>query len=370
MPQADGRPAPAQLRTIRQLTQDSGASSFAFSFDANILAVGTSNGRIYLWDPLTAKELRRLDGHTNHVYSVAFSPDGKTLASGGQDYTFRLWDVATGNLVHWLTGHRGQVNGVAFSPDGRWIASAGQDKTVRLWEVASGTEAARYEGHQDAVRPILFAPNSRILASGSFDRTAALLDMTGLLQRQPNVAVNLSDKELEDLWVKLGDAAQESSVIWTLSAAPKQAVPFLQKKLPPADQPSADQQRITQLIADLDNDIFKVRERAYAELAKLGKQVEPALRAILARKPSLEVQRRVKALLDKPAETGISPAQLRVLRAVTVLEWIGTAEARRVLADLAKGTPGAWETEEAAKALQRLAERQPQTPLPQLKAEV
>ena len=79
---------------------------------------------------------RTLEGPTAEVWSVAFSPDGHLLASGSWDKTVRLWEVATGTLVRTLEGHTGQVNIVAFSPDGRLLASGSGDGTVRLWGVA------------------------------------------------------------------------------------------------------------------------------------------------------------------------------------------------------------------------------------------
>jgi WD40 repeat protein len=44
----------------------------------------------------TSKERLAFQGHTNWAYAVAFSPDGKMLASGTYDRTLRLWDPATG----------------------------------------------------------------------------------------------------------------------------------------------------------------------------------------------------------------------------------------------------------------------------------
>ena len=81
------------------------------------------------------------------VNSVAFSPDGRLLASGSHDKTVRLWDTATGALQQTLEGHSDWVRSVAFSPDGRLLASGSDDETVRLWDTATGALQQTLEGH-------------------------------------------------------------------------------------------------------------------------------------------------------------------------------------------------------------------------------
>jgi WD40 repeat protein len=69
---------------------------------------------------------------------VAFSPDGRLLASGSFDHMVRLWDVHTGQGFKTLSGHTGWIWSVAFSPDGRLLASGSADATIKLWDVQTG----------------------------------------------------------------------------------------------------------------------------------------------------------------------------------------------------------------------------------------
>jgi hypothetical protein len=116
-------------------------------------------------------------------------------------------------------------------------------------------------------------------------------------------------------------------------------------------------EQLTRLLVDLDSERFETRERATLELQRLGEQAEPALRKALADKPSLEVSRRLQALLDHLESRTLSTEQLHALRAVEVLEQVGTAEARTVLRSVAAGAPADRLTREAKAALQRLSGR-------------
>lgn len=87
---------------------------------------------------MTGALQQTLQGHLDAVLSVTFSFDGRLLASGSRDYTVRLWNSSTGLLLHTLEGHLDFVRSVAFSPDGRLLASSSADKTVRIWDTATG----------------------------------------------------------------------------------------------------------------------------------------------------------------------------------------------------------------------------------------
>jgi len=164
----------ASGRAVATLTGHRGVvSAVAFSSDRRTVASGSSDLAVKLWNVAGRREVATLTGYGS-VQAMAFSPDGRTLATGNSDLTVMLWDVATRRQAATLTGHRNGVRAVAFSPDGRTLASGAFDDTVKLWDVAGHRESGTLTGHGDDVLAVAFAPDGRILASGSWDETAKL----------------------------------------------------------------------------------------------------------------------------------------------------------------------------------------------------
>jgi RNA polymerase sigma factor (sigma-70 family) len=169
--------------------------------------------------------------------------------------------------------------------------------------------------------------------------------------------------DLPPLWEDLaGDnvpAAQQA--VWALARAPQQAVPFLKEHLAPA-KVEVDRRRLDQVIAELDDDGFAVRQKAAEDLEKAGEVAEPVLRKLLDGKPTIEARRRAEILLEKINGAPYTPEWQRTLRALEALELSGTPEARRLLEALAGGTPEARLTREAKAALDRLGKPPPDSP--------
>src|SRR5262249_34146431 len=147
----------------------------------------------------------------------------------------------------------------------------------------------------------------------------------------------LTRKDLETLWADLADAkpARAHAALWALAAAGRPAVAFLGQRLKPAP-PTPD---LTKLITALDSKPFAERDAASRALRALGGAAEAALRQARRAPRSAESQRRIDALLDDLERLPPPPAEQGRLRAVRVLELIGTAEARRVLEAVAEGAP-------------------------------
>ncbi|CUA73061.1 putative WD repeat-containing protein all2124 [Nostoc sp, PCC 7120] [Rhizoctonia solani] len=150
--------------------------SIAFSPSRQLIASGSDNGVVMIWDATTRERpFGPLTGHPNCVLSIAFSPDGTQLASGCFDGIIRIWSSLTGTPVgNQFEGHAATVYSVAFSPSGCQLVSGSRDKSLRVWDVASGQSIAVFEGHTDIVYSVGFSPDGAQIASGSADNTIRL----------------------------------------------------------------------------------------------------------------------------------------------------------------------------------------------------
>jgi hypothetical protein len=218
---------------------------------------------------------------------------------------------------------------LVLSPDRRMAAMTLSkiNNTLQFWEIPHRWYAGEFS------RPVtaqVFSPDGKLLA-------ATVVVWDGRLEAKLGEAP-LTAQELDLAWQELADtdSARAWKAVWRLARSPAQALPFLTASLPAV--PSIDNARVSRLIQELDDARFTVREHAVKELVALGEEVYPALMAALDGPLSLEVQRRIKLVLQSLENQPVSAEQLRWLRAVHVLEHIGGGYAKQLLSRLAKGT--------------------------------
>lgn len=332
------------------------AFCLAFSHDGKRLAAGSKEAggmpTIVMWDRESGKSLTHF-ACRERIDSLVFSPDGKMLASGAWSGAApHLWDTTTGREVRPLITAP-ELYGVAFSPDGKWLAGAGadDDQKIHIWEINTGREVRTFRGHKGAIMRVAFSPDGRAIASAGVDSSILLWDFTGRMKDGRLQSVKWAPQGLEKRWIDLASSAGSQAVqsLWDLVAAPEQVVPLLRQRIHPVEP--ADTRRVERLIRDLDSEEFQARTKATEELEIIVDEAEPALRKKLAEKPSLEMRQRIHQVLSKLEPSG---KRLRAIRAIQVLEYVGTAEAREHLRALAKGIPEARLTREAKAALERL----------------
>jgi hypothetical protein len=162
-------------------------------------------------------------------------------------------------------------------------------------------------------------------------------------------SVDLSDKQMEDAWAKLGssDAARATEGYNALYSARK-GVPFLKDRLK-VDAAVVDEKQVAKRIEELDADDFATREKASTTLAQMGPEVAPLLQTAVSKATSLEVKRRLEMLLMKLRE-GEKVLQMR--RALELLVDNPNRDAHEVVEALSKQKPETWLTKEAQIALQ------------------
>jgi WD40 repeat protein len=125
-------------------------SVFAVTFVANnsvanhvaanhsVVASGSYDRTIKLWDLQTGDCLNTLAGHADGVLCLSSHPQSAILASGSFDCTIKLWNTSTGECLQTLSDHREPIYSIKFHPDGRTLASGSWDETIKIWDAQTG----------------------------------------------------------------------------------------------------------------------------------------------------------------------------------------------------------------------------------------
>ncbi len=98
-----------------------------------MLASGSSDKTVKVWDAQTGEQICAFAGHQDSVLSVAYFPHGRIIFSAGFDNLLKFWDAETGKELCSLPGLKEEVVSAALSPDGWTIATGDWDETIKLW---------------------------------------------------------------------------------------------------------------------------------------------------------------------------------------------------------------------------------------------
>jgi RNA polymerase sigma factor (sigma-70 family) len=302
------------------------------------------------WDLTTGKLLEQT--HTKDFSNPLLLPAGNRLLLLEKS---QVRDAVSGREIVQLSFADGQTrdltwaSGAALSPDGRTLAvTEGSGTSILLFEMRTGRHRATLSAEGRYQHALRFLPDGRLVSAGD----TALVWAVGLPHRATGKEP-LSEGDLARLWANLSEVAPEKA--WpamTRLAQDRTTVAFIRKQVQPV--PKVTEADLDRLFRQLDADRFKDREKASRELARLGAGAVARVKARLKKGVSEEVKKRVKPFLDRYDRPGLSPDELRSLRAVEVLEAIGTPEAREALGEWARGSKTARLTRDAADALARL----------------
>ncbi|KAJ3090568.1 hypothetical protein HK102_003327 [Quaeritorhiza haematococci] len=110
---------------------------------------------------------RILEGHTDGIMCMHYDESKSLLATGSYDHTIRLWNLETNQCIRVLEGHTRCVRGVQF--DDTKIVSASMDGTIRIWNLKTGDCMRVLEGQNRQGIVCLHFDDRGLLASGSVD---------------------------------------------------------------------------------------------------------------------------------------------------------------------------------------------------------
>ncbi|HEY7309656.1 MAG TPA: WD40 repeat domain-containing protein [Gemmataceae bacterium] len=362
-----------EIQNLRKASDDAGwISLFAFSATGDRLWAVTTTKTSYSW---RFGEGRFVLGQVSPAFAgkdrfplgfpAAFSADGVLVAVESSRGGLHIPDrerprapappgsMGFGGIGWGVSRHNPSppVTRLAVSPDGRYVLGETSSNVFHVYEMASGQEVLLRK-LPDRVKfgPLAFTADGRNIVSGMADGTLLVWDVFA--------SEGIRGGRVAELWADLKDdfAGWAHLAVSGMIEAGDEAVVFLDGKVQPAAGPKAEE--LSRLIVELDSDRFVVRERASKQLAKAGEAARTALERARSDKPTLEVRRRIDALLaslDEFRPNGFlgDPETLRRLRAVIVLAHIDTPAARRLLRRLSDGGDDSF-TSEVKAALKRL----------------
>lgn len=361
---------PEKEKELRTLSLDQSINALAGSPRKAEVVIAISNAIIIL-DVTDGRRIGHIECDPESVEHLAYSQDGRMLAVAKGSWT-EIYETASNKLVAAMRlisgGKVSKINTLCFfSTDNRLLATSDTGGIILICDLVTG-KIHSDQLTEDAVTisAMSYLPHEELLAFGSFDSTRFVWKINKLFSgpglhamKKYTVVGNMpkqpSQEDCQSLWNDLHekDAKIAYKALWNFVACQNKAVPFLDRNLQPVTP--IDSEYIIELVNDLDNDSFQVRENASEKLKKIGDLAVPILRRRYQGSKSSEFSRRIKEILDHSYP--FSQDHLRILRAIQILEYIGTPDAILVLDRLSKGASESSITREAKSSVLHLTKR-------------
>jgi RNA polymerase sigma factor (sigma-70 family) len=312
------------------------------------------------YDPMAqgqgSKQIQRLQ--IGDMRGLAFAPGGKLLAVGTDDKGVALWDLTTKNKSTMLVGLAKPATKLVFSGDGRALAAlAGDGASIRVWDLAKKKTLGEVHPPRGTVSVLALSPDGKLLATaGVDDKVLVVWKVSARELTHKGPPLELSAQELAELWTDLGSPDYEKADdAWRkLGAGGDPAISFLAKKIRAVAVPEVDMKAIDKMVADLDDASHPTREKAAKGLADAGEAAIVPLQRLVEKPPSLEAAKRAETILRKLGEPALTPDRLRALEVIDLLEQLRTPNAIALLQEIERDALVAPLRSAARQALQRL----------------
>jgi WD40 repeat protein len=158
--------------TIKQKTTTRTA---IFSTNSKFLITGQDNGTASVFKLKNRKKILQKQLCNNWITSLAISPiNNQIIAIGSQNGSLILWNYMTGEIIKKFKGHYYGIRSISFNPEGTQLLSAADDQHVKLWDVNSGKLIREFQrnkntlkAHRGMVKSIIYLNKNQVL-SGAY----------------------------------------------------------------------------------------------------------------------------------------------------------------------------------------------------------
>jgi WD40 repeat protein len=269
--------------------EEAGVTTVSFSPNGKFVAIGMLGPSAKLFSSETGEWIRDFRGHTGFARSAVFVTD-ELLATGSYDRTVRLWDVGTGNQVAELGRHDDEVREIAASPDGKWLLSGARSPDVRLWNIAERKQVAEFRPSTFICPTVEFSRDGGVFITGRWD---SILRIQDTATHELKATIRQSTRGF--------DLSPDNRTLIVCQDAP--SLKLVSVVLHPATDDL--RQRIDQLIATWQDDDYGKREEASRQVIALGMVAEPQLRQAMAAESAeirIRARRAREAVMSPEAE--------------------------------------------------------------------